>query len=844
MRTQTCQQRRARRNIERLESRVLLAAVTWDGGGDGVNWTDPNNWSTNALPGVADDVTIDVVGTPTIQLIFGSQSINSLTSNESIQLSATTLNLAATSVVNASFTQTNSTFDGSGDLTVNGTYTFDSGAMSGSGRTIIPSGRNFNILGVNGMNLGRRVDIAGTATYSSAALKFGDGSGGTGILNILPNAVLNLVGDGDIGQSNPNAHRINNNGTINRSGAGTTSIDAPAMTFTNNTTINVTAGGLGFGTATLVNNGTVATSAGTAVSFDRSNAYNPGSTISGPAISFFRNGPHNFGPGTFALTGAVTVSAGTVNFNSNVSVSSLSQVDATIGGSGDITVNGTYTWDSGEMSGSGRTIIPSGRNLDIVGINGLRLGRRVDVAGTVTYSTVNLSFGDASGGTGILNVLTGGVFNLVGDGDIGQTNNLNAHQINNAGTINRSGVGTTELSSSITLNNTSIVEVNSGGLFISTSNIAAPGFLTAGRYVVASGAALNFAGALTAIAADLEINGSGLVPALASLNQNRGRIGLDGGADLSITPQGGTYTQQGILDLSPDSVFTVNGNMTFAGTSQPIIRTEIASNASFGRVVINGNLDLNSPDSNGRFDPDLIGAFDPPSGTVFNTITATTIANGFDSFFGGVTPGNLVLLLTRPNAQTVAVEIGTGTPPPAPRILSQAFEFETREALVFTFDQDVSAFLSRRDFRIDNLTAGQTLPQTVGLLTYNQASNQAVLLLTNQLADANYRLTIQASDIANPAGVPATGGITLDFHVLKGDANRDRRVNLQDFNVLAGNFGQPNRTFSQGDFNYDGQTNLADFNLLAARFGQALAPAAAAPSAPRGERDRLIDELL
>jgi len=32
--------------------------------------------------------------------------------------------------------------------------------------------------------------------------------------------------------------------------------------------------------------------------------------------------------------------------------------------------------------------------------------------------------------------------------------------------------------------------------------------------------------------------------------------------------------------------------------------------------------------------------------------------------------------------------------------------------------------------------------------------------------------------------------LTLDFFFMNGDANRDRRVNLQDFNVLASRFGQ------------------------------------------------------
>ena len=57
-----------------------------------------------------------------------------------------------------------------------------------------------------------------------------------------------------------------------------------------------------------------------------------------------------------------------------------------------------------------------------------------------------------------------------------------------------------------------------------------------------------------------------------------------------------------------------------------------------------------------------------------------------------------------------------------------------------------------------------------------------------------------------------------------GDATRRDligRVNLDDFNVLAANFGQSPRDFTQADFNYDGVVNLKDFNILAGRFGSA-----------------------
>ena len=44
--------------MEALEARQLMAAVAWDGGGDGLNWHDARNWSADVLPAAADDVTI------------------------------------------------------------------------------------------------------------------------------------------------------------------------------------------------------------------------------------------------------------------------------------------------------------------------------------------------------------------------------------------------------------------------------------------------------------------------------------------------------------------------------------------------------------------------------------------------------------------------------------------------------------------------------------------------------------------------------------------------------------------------------------------------------------------
>ena len=92
-----------------------------------------------------------------------------------------------------------------------------------------------------------------------------------------------------------------------------------------------------------------------------------------------------------------------------------------------------------------------------------------------------------------------------------------------------------------------------------------------------------------------------------------------------------------------------------------------------------------------------------------------------------------------------------------------------------------------------------------------------------QVPDGRYRATLAAANATDAIGRPLAQDVVIDFHVLAGDATRDGVVNLADFNILATNFGQSNRTFSQGDFDYNGQVNLADFNILAGKFNTALA---------------------
>ncbi len=91
------------RRLEELENRCLLAAVTWDAGGDGTHWSDLDNLSTNVLPTSADDVTIDF-GSNTIQHDSGTDTVNSLTTSNNFSLTGGTLIVNAASSINGNFT--------------------------------------------------------------------------------------------------------------------------------------------------------------------------------------------------------------------------------------------------------------------------------------------------------------------------------------------------------------------------------------------------------------------------------------------------------------------------------------------------------------------------------------------------------------------------------------------------------------------------------------------------------------------------------------------------------------------------------------------------------------------
>jgi hypothetical protein len=172
------------------------------------------------------------------------------------------------------------------------------------------------------------------------------------------------------------------------------------------------------------------------------------------------------------------------------------------------------------------------------------------------------------------------------------------------------------------------------------------------------------------------------------------------------------------------------------------------------------------------------------------------------------------------NNQAIKIE-----PPDEPEIESMSFHWQTAPQRVdVRFNVNVSASVEPVDLDVQLQSGGPIFhPDSVD---YDPITNTAKFNFASKLPDGRYIATLPAGRVTNLNGEPLEDGDSVSFFFLDGDANHDAIVNLQDFNILAINFGQSERDYAQADFNYDGLVNLQDFNILATKFGQSIGPTA------------------
>jgi hypothetical protein len=570
---------RARPRVEALEDRTLPAVVTWISSISGA-WDVGSNWSTGRKPGAADDAVIDAPGL-TVRHSTGADSVHSITSNGTLELSGGSLGVSSASTLNA-FTLDGGTLAGLGDVTVGGLLTWTAGTLSGAGHVAANGG--MQISGNGGHTLsGRTLDNAAEADWT-----------GTGGISLTNNATLNnlatgtffATGDGTLSGS---ASTFNNAGTFSKTGgSGTTTVSASLI---NSGTVAAASGTLNVAGRDVAT-GAFTTAAGATLAFNGgAQAFRAGSSVTGAGDVKF-GGATVTVLGSYATTGNTTISNGTVQFDTDTTLPALTFSGGTLGGTATVTVTGALTWTGGTMNGGGRTVANGGMTISGDSPNFKQLSNRtLDNAGTATWT-----------GTGALNMNSNSVWNNLANASLliqndaqfggGNGSQYTGSRFNNAGTFQKTGgTGTTNVLAFV--NNSGTVDAASG-----TLNLADGGFNDA-TFTVEAGATLGLTGGSQTLDANSGISGAGNVifgganvilagsySVSGTTTISNGTVSFDGNVTLpALTLSGGTLTGDGDVSVSGRLTWT-GGTMTGAG--QTDANGDVTISGTGTKALLNG----------------------------------------------------------------------------------------------------------------------------------------------------------------------------------------------------------------------------------------------------------------
>ncbi len=506
--------------FESLESRIMLDAVAWDGDAGDMLWSSPANWSGDALPGAADDVTIDIAGDVTVAHDTGDTVIGSLASNEAIVLTGGSLSIAG------------QTPGSQGAFQVNNTFSIDGGALADAAIAAGDGGQGVSVTDNAGNRLSN-VTLAASLSLADAADRLTLADGLT-----LDAATITLGADAVLDVEN--SMTLGGSGAVNFTGAAATPsriVLADGVTLTTGAGVTATVSrgvidNVEGGSATFVNAGTLRGSSVTV---------NTGLTNRGLLDCFFDHSVHsvNYINGAFANEPAATVrvraythysgsyeyvtlnvagdmaNAGTIELtDTHHSANTNTYVTLNVGGTLTNEASGTITIDSSLGGVGSRAINGAVDNRGVIDVN---RALKLEAAG-VDY--VN---------SGAINVLGGGL----------SVRNFDGFTNTPAGAINATATGL-EMHNFTYLDNDGDITV-AGGAFNST------GFTD-----------LNNSGVITVT------GGNWKVTSYATLTTS-GTIDIAGGRDLDLT--GGLLTYAGGAFTS-GRVFLRSGTLDLAGDLQ------------------------------------------------------------------------------------------------------------------------------------------------------------------------------------------------------------------------------------------------------------------------------------
>lgn len=374
------------------------AAKTWDGGGDGTNWSSANNWSPNGVPLSTDDVTISRNGSYAV-VVNGNYSCSSLTlnytGNTNGTISLTILGTNTLTVTNGISLRNAATNGGSNVLLDVSNGIVNCASISNTQST---SSTSDILIDIQDGTLNCSGNLTMGATADRNSLTF-SGIGVLGVGGALSSNGTFTTGTGTViynGASQTIRSTTYNNLTLSGSGiktfpAGTTTVNS-ILSMEGSATSSVT-GTLNYiGTSTLQYKGTALQTTGSEFP----------ATFSGTGGVVINNASGVNMSGSHTITNALTLTSGSFSIGANT-----------------LTLNGTIPTCGSLVGGASSNIIIGGSsantNLPSVTLNNLTLNRAngvtlcgdVTVNGTLALTIGNLSLSNSNLTLGTSAVISG-----------------------------------------------------------------------------------------------------------------------------------------------------------------------------------------------------------------------------------------------------------------------------------------------------------------------------------------------------------------------------------------------------------------------------------------------------
>lgn len=807
-----------RARIETLDRRLFLDAVVWDGGGNGVSWTDPLNWSGDALPGANDDVLIPTTTGAGVTLSFQNASVRSLTLGDGVNAARLTI---------------------SSQLAV----------------------------------------LAPTSVRSGALLRLLASASITGFHGVENEGQIELLSGSIPGPMNNSGSVLAQHGSIGRYvGTAESILRLEATTGLGSTAGLFASGGIDTAGDIILTN--IANSLGTNAAATLNSFNGPLTVREGGSI---RTIAGQFVPGRYTITSV----GAQIDVPVNVAATTELRLDGTgdWNGAGVVENFGTLTLPFGAFYmpiDNAGTLLCKQNGVQVLGPFNSRVGSLIRIEAGMNQANVTASFYNGLVNRGTIeldsifakvptlsvanqvltNESTGTIIALTNGGGFPPgtipPDRIIQGSVLNRGLMTMATAAQGELANQLRV---SSVVVNEGVVLVSDSTKFYSGFspmeLRNGGRLSGSGTLI---GSVRNISGVVEPGDVGVISTL----QIEGNY---------IQESGGTYThdfRSGSRDqLTVTGAVTVGGTLTWRAlqpTVDPVSDRPIITGASVAGafetipsivqsngVILgtrtNATAVLQTASPRRPALPDLPASLDSGASNSDNITINTQLqiigiaeqASMFELY------RNNILIGSGPvssHAYGIAIELAEGThvlrtrsadadgdwsdfsnplqitvdiTPPAQT--GSAFAFENAQIMTWEFNEAMP--LAALPQVVDAAT-GVAMASSSILAVAPASPNRTSFRIAPGVPDGDYIATpsVATNDLAGNAAIQLA---PLQFFILAGDANRDRRVDISDFAILAARFNLPG-TFSQGDFNYDGVTNVGDFSILASKFNSSLSP--------------------